>query len=254
MEQPCEFRPSVGEIYRARLAVLAASLGVVVASVAMQPAQAEWRVSLYGGKSVTFDSDVHFKQPGGTDMTLHDVPWDDESFKSPFYYGARITYWFDESPWGLAIDFTHAKIIADTSAVVSVSGTRNGTPVSGNQPVNNTFSNLQLSHGHNLLTANGLYRLRWDAWEPYAGLGVGVAIPHVEADVVGGQQTQEYQIGGPAAQGFLGLSVRVWDRLSVFSEYKLSYADVKADLNGGGTFEVKPITNHFVFGISVRIY
>lgn len=236
------------------LGILAAGLGFLTVGTTAQPALAEWRVSLYGGKSITFDADVRFKQPGGTDMTLSDVPWDDESFKSPFYYGARVTYWFNESPWGLAVDFTHAKMIADTSAVVSVSGTRNGTPVSGTQPVNNTFSNLQLSHGHNLLTGNVMYRWQLDRFEPYVGVGAGVAIPHVEADVVGGQQTQEYQIGGPAAQGLLGLSVRVWDRFSVFSEYKLSYADVKADLNGGGTFEVKPVTNHFVFGISVRLF
>lgn len=217
-------------------------------------ARAEWRLSAYGGASDTWDSDVKLHQPGGTDLTLNDVSWSSESFKSPIYYGARLTYWFDAAPWGLALDFTHAKMIASTGDVVEVSGTRAGMPVSGSEPIGNTFSNLQISHGLNLLTLNGLYRWQTSRGvEPYVGLGAGVAIPHIETNI-GGVETQEYQLAGPAAQALVGLSAPVYGRFSVFAEYKLSYADISADLTGGGTLDVKPWTNHFLAGLSFRFY
>ena len=149
-------------------------------------------------------------------MTLKNVPWSDESFKSPIYYGARLAYWFDDTPWGLALDFTHAKMIASADDVVEVIGSRAGVPVSGQERVGNTFTNLQISHGLNLLTLNGLYRLRLPiSIEPYAGLGVGVAIPHIETEI-GGVTTQEYQLAGPAAQGLIGVHAPVYGRFSAF--------------------------------------
>jgi lipid A oxidase len=232
-------------------------LGVAFAPVILafaSIAHAEWRVSVYGGASYTFDSDVKLKQPGGTDLTLHDVPWSDESFKSPIYYGARLGYWFNDSPWGLALDFTHAKMIANSGDVVEVSGSRAGVPVSGQEPVGNTFSNLQISHGLNLLTLNGLYRLRPPIGiEPYAGLGLGVAIPHIETRT-GTVETQGYELAGPAAQALIGIDAPVYKGVSAFVEYKLTYARISGDLEGGGTLDVNPWTNHFVFGLSYRFF
>jgi hypothetical protein len=229
-------------------------LFLVVVALPSAGTRAEWRLSVYGGGSDTRDSDIKLRQPGGTNLTFSDVPWRGESFQSPIYYGARVTYWFDAAPWGLALDFTHAKMIASPSDVVEVSGTRAGVPMSGREPTGNTFSNLQISHGLNLLTLNGLYRLQeFHGLEPYAGLGAGVAIPHIESNI-GGVETQEYQLAGPAAQGLIGLSYRVYGRFSVFAEYKLSYADISADLGGGGTLDVKPWTNHFLAGLSLRLY
>ncbi|HEX2115124.1 MAG TPA: hypothetical protein VHM01_12025 [Alphaproteobacteria bacterium] len=232
-----------------------AAIGALMIGLLIAPsAKAEWRISVYGGGSHTFDSDVKLRQPGGTDLTLKDVPWRDESFESPIYYGARLTYWFEDSPWGLALDFTHAKMIANTGDVVEVSGTRAGMPVSGQEPLGGTFSNLQISHGLNLLTLNGLYRLRLPvAIEPYAGIGVGVAIPHVETEIAG-VATQDYQLAGPAAQALVGINAPVHGRFSAFLEYKLSYANIDGDLSGGGTLEVEPWTNHFVLGLSFQLY
>ena len=39
-------------------------------------ASAEFQVGGYGGWSESFDSDIHLSQPGGTNLTLSDVPWD----------------------------------------------------------------------------------------------------------------------------------------------------------------------------------
>ena len=53
--------------------VLGLALGV-------SPAAAEMQIGVYGGWSESFDSDIHLSQPGGTNLTLSDVPWEGDSF------------------------------------------------------------------------------------------------------------------------------------------------------------------------------
>ncbi len=214
----------------------------------------EWAASFYGGKAHNSASDVTLNQPGGTDLKFEQVSWDDESFKPPIYWGARLTRWSD-SGWGAALDFTHAKMSAQPEQVVHVSGTRAGTAVNQNEPLGNTFGSLSFTHGFNLLTANALYR--WPAWNnaalsemrAYAGAGLGFAWPHVEIGA-GGQTTSEYQVAGPAYQGLVGVDLKAFDRISIFFEYKLSRADLRVDLAGGGTVRVKPLTQHAIVGAS----
>ena len=78
-----------------------------------------------------------------------------------------------------------------------------------------------------------------------------MAIPHVEVstDAI---NTGEYQIAGPAFQGQVGISFDVTDYLSLFTEYKLTYADIEADLDDGGSLQVEPVTNHLVLGASLN--
>ncbi len=218
-------------------------------------AQAELRVSAYSGVAETLDADVRFEQQGETVLTFDDVMWDDESLTAPIYYGLRLTYWFHRAvSWGLLLDFTHAKMIADPNQVVAVRGIQSGTIIATRERLGETFSNLQLSHGHNLLTLNGLYRFpKIIHVEPYAGLGAGAAIPHVETNV-GGVNTSEYQFAGPAAQGLIGVTADLTQRVSVFAEYKLSYADINLDLQGGGIVQLEPWTNHFVLGLSFGVF
>jgi lipid A oxidase len=218
----------------------------------------EWVASLYGGKARTEPSDVTLDQPGGTDLRFERVSWDDESFKPPVYWGARLTRWTESAAgWGAALDFAHAKMSANPAQTVPVSGTRAGAPVSGSDALGNTFSSLSFTHGFNLFTVNALYR--WAAWQggmlsevrPYAGAGLGIAWPHVEIGV-GTQTTAEYQVAGPAYQGLVGLDVKVFGRISLFVEYKLSRADMRVDIAGGGSVQLRPVTQHAIVGASYR--
>lgn len=45
------------------------------------------QVAAYAGPSYTMPSDVRLRQPGGTDLTLYQVPWRGEPFVPPPYYG-----------------------------------------------------------------------------------------------------------------------------------------------------------------------
>ena len=114
----------------ARRGTLLKLAAAVMFALAASPANAEMQIGVYGGWNGSFDSDIHLTQPGGTNMTLNDVPWDGDSFGPPPYWGIRGTYWFNNAPnWGFMVDYHHAKVIADQGAVVSVSGTRDGIPV-----------------------------------------------------------------------------------------------------------------------------
>jgi opacity protein-like surface antigen len=220
-------------------------------------AEAQFAVGVYGGLAETMNSDVRLVQPGGTDLTFGAVAWSGESLKSPIYYGLRLTYWFgSRGAWGLALDFTHAKMYAQLEETVAISGTRDGAPASGSEPLGDTFDALSFSHGHNWLTVNALYR--WfpkggrdssplGRLQPYAGLGAGVAVPHVETSIAG-VVTDDYQLAGPAFQGLIGLNVDVVSHLSIFLEYKLSHARINGELTDGGTLSTNPWSHNVIFG------
>jgi lipid A oxidase len=196
------------------------------------PALAETQISVYGGANWNFSSDV-----STTNVGTHSVDWDGSSFDMPPYWGLRGTYWMASAPnWGLAIDYTHAKAIAD----------RNGLP----------YDRLEFTDGNNLLLFEVLYRfgpMMKGTLVPYAGAGVGVTIPHVEVTITGNpNKTYEYQLAGPAAQVLAGLEYKLTDRWSLFSEAKLSYAHIEADLNSGGQLETDLWSPQLAIGVSYR--
>ena len=222
-------------------------------------AGAEFVISGYLGKADTLDADVTLRQREGTDLTFYDVSWNDDSFEDPLYFGLRLQHWFENARnWGVGIDFTHAKMLAGLNETVRVTGSRSGLPVSSDERLSDTFSRFEFTDGHNLLTLNGFYR--WfpkgirdntvlGRLQPYVGLGLGIAYPHVEVETMG-STTSEYQIVGPAAQGVAGVNFDVYKGLSLFTELKLTYADMDADLQSGGSIEVEPWTHHIAFGLS----
>lgn len=224
-----------------------------------RPVHAEPFLSGYAGFTETFRADVKLQRPGGTDLTFQGVSWDGKSFASPIYYGFRGGYWLGElSRWGVSLEFIHAKLHAEREREVMIHGDLEGVPARLREPLASTFSELSFSHGHNLIVANALYR--WfplgvrdrtflGRLQPYGGLGLGLALPHVEV-TTDGSVTDAYQLTGPVFQVLCGLSVDLFRHLSVFAEYKLTYVRLEAALVDGGAIRLEPWTNHFVFGLT----
>jgi lipid A oxidase len=231
-----------------------AAMGLVALMHGSNLAAAEFQIGVYGGWNGSFDSDIHLVQPGNTNMTLKDVPWDGDSFGDPPYWGLRGIYWLDAHPnWGLMVDYNHAKVIADQGAVVSVSGTRDDTQVGPKEPVGTTFSTMEFTDGLNEIYGGAMYRWPFERWTPYVGLGVGASFPHVEIRRTGAPiRTFEYQLTGVAVEGLVGVEYHITPRLSAFGDYKLSFSSNDADVNGGGTLETDIWTNHVIFGLSYR--
>ncbi|GBF26542.1 hypothetical protein MnTg02_01583 [bacterium MnTg02] len=213
----------------------------------------------YVGANYTSASSVFLKQPDQTDMRLDGVHWIGKPFKAPIYYGVRGLARQQGHIWLSAmVDFTHIKAVAERQKKVRQGGQRSGAAVPEEESLSQTFDRLDFTHGHNLLTLNGVLGrpIFGERFIPYIGLGSGVAISHVEVTRKGKpreERTFEYQIAGPVLQFILGCEVRVSERFALFFEYKLSIAAIGADLTGGGSLTTNLWTHQGVSGVLIRI-
>lgn len=202
----------------------------------------EIQISGYGGFNMSANSDVTVKY-GSTTQTYNGLDWDGASFKAPPYWGVRGTYWLSGaySAWGFAIDYSHTKVIADQKTVGA------------------DFSHFEFTDGLNLLTFNALYRMPLnDTFTPYAGLGAGINVPHVETTPTGtgafaGQpQTWAYKFGGATLQAQVGLDAKITQSISLFTEAKFDYSFVDVGLKGGGNLKTEIGTTQLLVGASYR--
>ena len=186
----------------------------------------DWMIGGYGGVAYTHPADVRIVNPGRSDFTVNDFGWIGRPFKAPVYYGIRIQRWPEIGVGGTMLDFTHAKAISKREDVATFSGTHNGKKLPEKQKMGDFFRHLEFSHGHNMLTLNGLLRLSPLAGgiRPYVGLGAGISLPHTEVGIrAENARTYEYQFAGFVGQALAGLQVRL-GRSTLFLEYKFSYA------------------------------
>ena len=151
-------------------------------------------------------------------------------------------------------DYSHAKVVSDKGAVVSVSGTRDGIPVGPTDRVGNTFQIMEFTDGLNEFFFGAQYRWPHERWTPYVGFGVGPSVPHVEFRRPGTNRpyTFEYQVAGVDVEGLADLEFHINPHVSLFGDYKLSFATNDTDLKGGGSLDTDVWTNHFIFGLSYR--
>jgi lipid A oxidase len=191
------------------------------------------RIGAYGGVTYTHPSDVKITKPGAIDMKVHDVPWIGMPFKSPIYYGVRVQRLSPNASFGTMVDFTHAKAIAVNAHEATFSGTRDGKEVPPKAKIGDTFRHLEFSHGHNMLTWNGLFRMPafWSKVRPYVGAGAGITLPHTEIGFRDqNARTYEYQFAGLVGQVLGGIEINL-GRTSVFFEYKFSYSPYEVPLS-----------------------
>lgn len=206
-----------------------------LACSAAPSALAEGSISIFGGANFSPHAGVDYNLGNGT-IGKVTPKWDGASFEAPPYYGVRGTWWLDSMPEiGIALEFTHAKVKAD--------------------PVPAPFTKLEFTDGINFVIANVIYRHPMEnGFTPYAGLGAGLSIPHVEAVVPGVTNTMEYQVTGAAVQGLVGVDYRFDEHWSVFGEFKSTYGQVDADLNGGGNLDTHVVSNQILVGVTYKIF
>ena len=208
---------------------------------------------IYGGANFAQNSDVTIVRPGGTNLTLSNLPWEFRNTMQAPYVGARMIYWFNSMPyWGLGVEGTHAVAYSKRDGTFGTGGTLLGATVPGSQTLNTVISHFEFTDGLNMITANAYYRFSPAApWTPYLGAGVGVVIPRVELSMTGYPFTDHFEITGIAARGIAGASYKLFGGLSAFGEYQLSYSRVdNATLTGGGTVNTSLVNHHLNLGLS----
>ena len=243
----------------------------------------EFVIGGYSGATYTHPSVVAITKPGAIDMTVRDFNWIGLPFKAPIYYGIRVQRWNPVGGIGSMVDFTHAKAIAVASDQATFTGTRDGKPVEPKAQINKVFRHLEFSHGHNMLTYNGLFR--WPSLgrlsgpiRPYVGAGGGITLPHTEIGFADkNTRTYEYQFAGLVGQVLGGVEINL-GRTSVFAEYKFSFSPYEVPLSEeprgfilftdlwrqfrawatgeappGGRLATNLATHHANFGLLVRL-
>ena len=225
-----------------------------------ESARGEIDVTLFTGVALTPGNDLDLHQAGGTDLTFHDVSFEGRDFESPPYYGFR-GLWFanDNSHWGFGGEFFHIKLYAQTENTVHVTGQRNFKSIDANERIDNTIQGFSISHGLNFPLADVIYR--WfpgprgpgfpGCLQPYAGLGVGAAVPHVESEVRE-KFHEEYQFHGPGVEGLIGVNVDLAGHWGAMFEYKITYANLGELDIPNGSIELNPVTHNLVFGVTFR--
>jgi opacity protein-like surface antigen len=212
--------------------------------------------SLYTGSSSTRDGELHIRQPAiGTDATIGGVRWEARPFRPAPYYGLRLMRFFDDRPeWGVALDYTHYKVYAQTERNVSVSGTWQGAPVATTATMSQYVQRFEISHGVNLVSLNVIRR--WPGsgergLQPYLGAGIGHYLLHAESSVAGRSHETGYQGSGIGYQLLAGLHYGVSDRLGVFAETKFDRGTATVDI-ADGSARTRLHSLHLVAGLSYR--
>jgi hypothetical protein len=206
------------------------------------PASAQWYAGVYMGANTTMPADVTVTGDG-YDITFPDVSFEAKSFTSPQYYGWRVGRFVDEGRrLGLELEFIHLKVIAKPEEL--------GPEV----------TRYQMTHGLNFLVVNLTNRTplgRSAYGEPRVALvargGVGVTLPHAETTVFG-EPREQYEYAGLGAHAAVGFDIRLKGRLSLISEYKLTYARPTISTAHNGTGRTTAMSHHlavgFAFGLS----
>lgn len=203
--------------------------------------------AFYISQPFYYRSDVHFVRPDDTDVVFKRMGWDGDALMPPIDGGVRVVKW--RHNLGFMIDFLHNKAVSrlgkgahgrkiDNPVIetVKAEGRIAGRPAPAEIKLTDFFERFEFTHGHNVLMATPLIRMAdiFPGIRPYAGIGAGVAIPHVEVWYPGqdkATRTNEYQYAGPAWQVVAGLEYRRGNT-SFFLEYKFNYAWIAGSLTG----------------------
>ena len=215
-----------------RLSVLLSCLSVMSYSSMVS---AEHTFAIYTGIQSAPHSHVEGIDSDGNAFDFT-AGWEGKSLsKAPPYYGLRWTSWDENAGWG--IDFVHSKIYADNK-------TRS----------DNGFVILEMSDGLNNLLVHRTQRYPSSLTENsfwYAGIGAGIAVPHVEAQTTrASAHTYSFQYGGPSAGYNLGWRKEPTESsVGFFTEFKFTSSWLDVDLKNDGNLKARIFTNALNVGI-----
>lgn len=201
-------------------------------------AQAQWYAGLYLGANTTRPADVTVKGDG-YDITYPDVSFEAKSFTSPQYYGWRLGRFLNDSRrLGVELEFIHLKVIAHPTDL--------GPDV----------TRYQMTHGLNFLVANVVTRIPFgrsaSGTAPFAVItraGAGLTLPHAET-TIRGVAREQYEYAGPGVHAAIGLDTRLRGRLSLVSEYKVTYARPRITTAHNGTGQTTSLSHHLAVGLA----
>ena len=243
-----------------RPAIRIAAVLAALACSAPATARADWLVGGFLGHAWTRPSTVVLTLPAQpTRLEIDGVEYRGESFRSPQYYGVRITWIPETRRWmGIEGEWIHAKAFAEVNRAVRMRGTLHGAAIDASLPLSSLVQRLAMSHGLNFALANLAVRREWGPVDSQgirrltavARAGAGLTTPHAESHIDHVPRDQ-YEIGGAGAQVGGGLEVSVLRGMGLLTEYKFTWATPRIDV-AGGEASVPVRSHHVVFGVAYR--
>jgi hypothetical protein len=222
-----EDKPLAAHAVPAMLAILWAT----AALSAPAPATATWTVEARLGSPVIPDRRVTVTQAGQPDLAF-DAHFDAATTSTPYHYDIRIARRTGADGW--ALDFLHSKL----------------TLTNGPAEV----TDLQLTHGYNLLTVQRLWHRR--GFDLMAG--AGVALAHAESTVRGQVFAQDgglfgwgYHAVAPVVAAGIGRRVEVGRGVFLSAEARASLSRAVVPVVGGKA-RFTDLEGHFLAGAGAR--
>jgi hypothetical protein len=214
---------------------------VLIALVIATPhaADADWLFGGYMGAAGTSSNTLTVSPAAGAPFTIPDVAYKGQAFRSPVYYGVRVSFLAAPDVRALTpeVEWTHAKAIAQID------------------PRASDLNAFQQSHGLNFLLGNLAYRFSAGCRARCTAVlrgGAGISTPHVESTFRNVHQEQ-YQRGGLAWQLGAGLEFHLWQFVYGIADARITRVSEK-HLRGAGVEIAGPFfTRHVDFGVALRL-
>ena len=202
-------------------------------------ANADWLFSGYMGASGTSSNTLTVTPATGAPFSLNDVAYKGEAFRSPWYYGVRVSFVPSGKSQTLSpeIEWTHAKAIAQID------------------PKSSELNAFQQSHGLNFLLGNLAYRFAPQCagrCTPVVRGGLGISTPHVESTFRNVHEEQ-YQRGGFAWQLGAGIEYHLWQFVYGIVDARITRVTEKHLRAAGAEISGSFFTRHVDFGVALRV-
>jgi hypothetical protein len=207
---------------------------VVVTAAAWPPvASAQWYLGEAFGGNHSAASTVAIRAGPSLTVDFHGVRWEAKPLRPRRYFVVRGGYLGVRN--GFEIEYLHFKAIADTSRSYDVT-IGAGTPLTAAdvQPMDSLVQTYRMDSGVNLISVLYVRRLAvgTSRLAVLARAGGGVTVPYAWTTIAG-QTVRHYELGGPGAQGAIGVELRLWPPLFLTADYKLTAAPIGINVAGG---------------------
>lgn len=220
------------------LGLCSISVGLVCLMLSGRPAHAEMYVAGQVGVNIPYSlSNVEWSAGGST------VSGNDLSLQNSLMYGAKAGYYFDSLKW------QKFNLGVETEAFNATPHVKQQDWIIGGQSLG-AFLGTGTIPGLNfrVLTwapVNIVVRYQAGAFEPYAGVGLGVFFSHLSAD---GFSSSSTDVG---LNTQLGLRYRVTDNVALFGEWKFNRANISHNNLAGSGLDVSAdyTAHNLVFGV-----
>ena len=245
---------------RAKLSVTCLAF-VVVLTLGLAPASAEWFGDLYLGGSFTQDHDLTAK--GTVNGTPFEIVGQNLRFDSSIMGGGRFGYWFNAVPWlGLGLDVSHfdpnvSSQTVNTSVTLAGVGANIGPTSFSRVDLSVTDISFDLMlRWHGILASSQFPKGRL---QPYITAGPAVFIATAKDSTnFGPPDNQSRTDTSVGAKVGVGTTWMITPNIGIFGEYRFTHFSPTFDFNtqipgfSKTKVETDVNTHHVLVGVTFR--